>query len=92
MVTLLFACYVLIEVLRILSSTWLSIWTDQSMSKDYRPGFYILIYAFLSSGQVCANLSILSINISNCLILLQKLILVLTFHVSSQITKGPDLL
>ncbi|KAJ9691138.1 hypothetical protein PVL29_013352 [Vitis rotundifolia] len=55
-VTLLFACYVLTEVLRVLSSTWLSIWTDQSKSKDYRPGYYNLIYAFLSFGQVMVTL------------------------------------
>lgn len=44
--------YVLTEVLRISRSTWLSFWTDQSSKKGYRPGFYILIYALLSSGQV----------------------------------------
>ncbi|CBI30983.3 unnamed protein product, partial [Vitis vinifera] len=55
-VTLLFACYVLTEVLRVLSSTWLSVWTDQSMSKDYRPGYYNLIYALLSFGQVMVTL------------------------------------
>ena len=52
-VMILFLCYLLTEVLRILSSTWLSFWTDQSTSESYRPGYYILIYALLSFGQVC---------------------------------------
>ena len=54
-VMVLFACYVLTEVLRIGSSTWLSFWTDQSTSEDYRPSYYILIYALLSFGQVKAT-------------------------------------
>lgn len=53
---ILFMCYLLTEVLRILSSTWLSFWTDQSTSESYRPGYYILIYAVLSFGQVCLQL------------------------------------
>ena len=52
MVLVLFACYFLTEVLRISSSTWLSHWTDQSTSEGYDPGFYNLIYASLSFGQV----------------------------------------
>ena len=55
-VVILFMCYTLTEVLRVLSSTWLSFWTDQSTSESYRPGYYILIYALLSFGQVCLQL------------------------------------
>lgn len=52
-VMILFACYLTTEVLRVSSSTWLSFWTDQSTSKSYSPGFYIIVYAFLGFGQVC---------------------------------------
>ncbi|KAJ9558164.1 hypothetical protein OSB04_012778 [Centaurea solstitialis] len=51
-VLILMACYISTEVLRILSSTWLSYWTEQSSSTAHGPGFYILIYALLSIGQV----------------------------------------
>ncbi|XP_024982352.1 ABC transporter C family member 12-like isoform X2 [Cynara cardunculus var. scolymus] len=51
-VLILVACYISTEVLRILSSTWLSYWTEQSSSTTRGPGFYILIYALLSIGQV----------------------------------------
>ncbi|KAL6197137.1 hypothetical protein ACLB2K_032749 [Fragaria x ananassa] len=54
---ILFTCYTLTEVLRVSSSTWLSFWTDQSTSKSYAPGFYILIYAILSLGQVTVTLT-----------------------------------
>ena len=57
MVMVLFICYTLTEVLRVSSSMWLSFWTDQSTSKSYAPGFYILIYAILSLGQVCLGVS-----------------------------------
>ncbi|XP_062162854.1 ABC transporter C family member 12-like isoform X2 [Alnus glutinosa] len=53
----LFMCYLLTEVLRVSSSTWLSVWTDQSTSENYRPGYYILIYALLSFGQVTVTLA-----------------------------------
>ncbi|KAF3450334.1 hypothetical protein FNV43_RR06414 [Rhamnella rubrinervis] len=56
-VMILILFYVLTEVLRISRSTWLSFWTDQSSKKGYRPGFYILIYALLSSGQVTVTLA-----------------------------------
>ncbi|KAG5515911.1 hypothetical protein RHGRI_036827 [Rhododendron griersonianum] len=56
-VMILFSCYVLTEVLRVSSSTWLSMWTDQSSSKHYGPGFYNLIYALLSFGQVLVTLA-----------------------------------
>lgn len=51
-VMILCICYVSTEALRVSSSTWLSVWTDQSSSKKYGPGFYNLIYALLSFGQV----------------------------------------
>lgn len=51
MLILLF-CYALTETLRISSSTWLSVWTDQSGPKDHSPGFYNLIYAVISLCQV----------------------------------------
>ncbi|CAI9089674.1 OLC1v1024292C1 [Oldenlandia corymbosa var. corymbosa] len=51
-VMILFSCYISTEILRILSSTWLSIWTKQSSSTSFGPGFYLLVYALLSSGQV----------------------------------------
>ncbi|XP_057494162.1 ABC transporter C family member 2-like isoform X1 [Actinidia eriantha] len=56
-VMILFACYVLTEVLRVTSSTWLSEWTDQSSSKPHEPGFYNLIYALLSIGQILVTLA-----------------------------------
>ncbi|KAF8030767.1 hypothetical protein BT93_D0065 [Corymbia citriodora subsp. variegata] len=56
-VAVLSICYILTEVLRISSSTWLSFWTHQNTSENYRPGFYILIYALLSFGQVIMMLT-----------------------------------
>ncbi|CAI9089677.1 OLC1v1024296C2 [Oldenlandia corymbosa var. corymbosa] len=57
-VMILFSCYVLTEVLRISSSTWLSYWTDQSSSQAaYGPLFYNLVYSLLSLGQVCVTLA-----------------------------------
>lgn len=55
-VMILLSCYISTEVLRVSSSTWLSVWTDQSSSKRYGPGFYNLIYALLSFGQVMITL------------------------------------
>ncbi|XP_030479473.1 ABC transporter C family member 12 [Cannabis sativa] len=49
--------YLLMEVLRVSSSTWLSLWTDQSKSRSYKPEFYIYIYALISFGQVTMTLS-----------------------------------
>lgn len=57
----LFACYILTEVLRISSSTWLSYWTDQNSSENYKPAFFIVIYALLSFGQVSLDLATLSL-------------------------------
>ncbi|KAK9267310.1 hypothetical protein L1049_009733 [Liquidambar formosana] len=51
-VMILFMCYFLTEGLRVSSSTWLSYWTDQSSFKSYGPGYYNMIYALLSFGQV----------------------------------------
>ncbi|KAL3741425.1 hypothetical protein ACJRO7_016980 [Eucalyptus globulus] len=56
-VAVFFICYILTEVLRISSSMWLSFWTDQSTAENYRPGFYILIYALLSFSQVTVTLT-----------------------------------
>ncbi|CAL5025388.1 unnamed protein product [Urochloa decumbens] len=56
-VSILFFCYALTEVLRISSSTWLSIWTDQGSLKMHGPGYYNLIYGILSFGQVLVTLS-----------------------------------
>ncbi|KAK4259954.1 hypothetical protein QN277_006228 [Acacia crassicarpa] len=56
-VLVLFTCYILTEVLRVSSSTWLSHWTDQSASKGYNPGYYNLIYAALSFCQVLVTLA-----------------------------------
>lgn len=56
-VMILFFCYVLTETLRVSSSTWLSVWTDESSSKSHGAGFYNLIYALLSFGQVLVTLT-----------------------------------
>ncbi|MCL7032709.1 hypothetical protein MKW94_014411, partial [Papaver nudicaule] len=56
-VMILFTCYVSTEVVRLLSSTWLSAWTDQSTPKTHGPGFYNLVYALLSFGQVLISLT-----------------------------------
>ncbi|KAJ0017775.1 hypothetical protein Pint_11106 [Pistacia integerrima] len=53
---ILFTCYLSTEVLRISSSTWLSVWTDRSTSQTYNPTYYILIYALLGFGQVTVTL------------------------------------
>uniref|UniRef100_A0ACD5UVY2 Uncharacterized protein n=1 Tax=Avena sativa TaxID=4498 RepID=A0ACD5UVY2_AVESA len=56
-VTVLFLCYTLTETLRISSSTWLSIWTEQGPLKIHGPGYYNLIYGILSFGQVIITLT-----------------------------------
>ncbi|KAF6161018.1 hypothetical protein GIB67_007659 [Kingdonia uniflora] len=56
-VVILFMCYLLTEVLRVTSSTWLSSWTDQSTPKIHGPGFYNLVYACLSLGRVLVTLT-----------------------------------
>ncbi|RDY13192.1 ABC transporter C family member 2, partial [Mucuna pruriens] len=55
-VSILFGCYTLSEVLRISSSTWLSVWTSQDSTVDYDPGYFLSIYALFSFGQVCVTL------------------------------------
>ncbi|XVF00520.1 hypothetical protein REPUB_Repub04eG0008100 [Reevesia pubescens] len=55
-VMVLFTCYVLTEVLRVSSSTWLSAWTDESTMKTHGPGYYNLIYALLSFCRVMVTL------------------------------------
>ncbi|KAL5715506.1 Canalicular multispecific organic anion transporter 1 [Ranunculus cassubicifolius] len=56
-VLVLFSCYILTEVLRVSSSTWLSIWTDQSTPKSHGRTFYNLVYASLSFGMVLVTLT-----------------------------------
>ncbi|KAE9593921.1 putative xenobiotic-transporting ATPase [Lupinus albus] len=56
-VSIVFACYALTEVLRISSSTWLSVWTDQDSNADYGPEYFLFIYALLSFGQVSVTLA-----------------------------------
>nr|XP_043620654.1 ABC transporter C family member 2-like [Erigeron canadensis] len=55
-VGILFGCYTATETLRIMSSTWLSVWTDESTPKIHSPLFYNIIYALLSLGQVLVTL------------------------------------
>ncbi|KAG8652165.1 ABC transporter C family member 2 isoform X1 [Manihot esculenta] len=55
-VMILFMCYVMTEVLRVSSSTWLSNWTDQGTTKIHGPIYYNLIYSLLSIGQVLVTL------------------------------------
>ncbi|PSS35050.1 ABC transporter C family member 2 like [Actinidia chinensis var. chinensis] len=50
-------CYILTEVLRVSSSTWLSHWTKQSSSSSSVLGLFLLIYALLSFGQVIVTLA-----------------------------------
>ncbi|KAJ0240059.1 ABC transporter C family member 2 [Hirschfeldia incana] len=56
-VMMLLLCYVLTEVFRVTSSTWLSEWTDAGTPKRHGPLFYNLIYALLSFGQVLVTLT-----------------------------------
>ncbi|TMX04841.1 hypothetical protein EJD97_004475 [Solanum chilense] len=56
-VMILFGCYTLTEILRILSSSWLSVWTKASSSQSNGAGFYILVYAILSFSQVIVTLA-----------------------------------
>uniref|UniRef100_A0A1J3IMN5 ABC-type xenobiotic transporter n=1 Tax=Noccaea caerulescens TaxID=107243 RepID=A0A1J3IMN5_NOCCA len=55
-VMMLLLCYVLTEVFRVTSSTWLSEWTDAGTPKSHGPLFYNLVYALLSFGQVLVTL------------------------------------
>ncbi|XP_022762662.1 ABC transporter C family member 12-like isoform X1 [Durio zibethinus] len=56
-VMILLTFYFSTEVLRILSSTWLRFWTDQSTSRSYKPGYYIVIYTLLGFSQVTVTLT-----------------------------------
>ncbi|KAK0578361.1 hypothetical protein LWI29_009118 [Acer saccharum] len=56
-VMILFTCYISTEVLRVSSSTWLSNWTGQGDSPAHGPGYYNMIYALLSIGQVFVTLA-----------------------------------
>ncbi|CAI0545474.1 unnamed protein product [Linum tenue] len=55
-VMVLFTCYTLIEVLRVSSSRWLGIWTNQSSSESYNLPYFLSIYALLSLCQVSLTL------------------------------------
>ncbi|KAL5716112.1 Canalicular multispecific organic anion transporter 1 [Ranunculus cassubicifolius] len=55
-VMILLLCYIITEVLRISSSTWLSAWTNQTTVKSHGPGFYNLIYGSLSIAMVLVTL------------------------------------
>lgn len=55
-VMLLLCCYVLTETFRVSSSTWLSVWTDKDALKSHSSGYYNIIYALLSLGQVLVAL------------------------------------
>lgn len=52
-----FFCYIMIEVARASSSTWLSVWTDRMSIKTRGPLFYTGIYALFSSLQILTTLS-----------------------------------
>ncbi|XP_047166488.1 ABC transporter C family member 12-like [Vigna umbellata] len=56
-VSILFGCYTLTEVLRISSSTWLSVWTSQDSTADNNPAYFLLIYTLFSFGQVSVALA-----------------------------------
>ncbi|KAG6543930.1 hypothetical protein Mapa_014771 [Marchantia paleacea] len=56
-VFVLFGCYVTAEVVRLSSSAWLSIWTDDSQPKTHGVAYYNGIYAGLSFGQVTVTLA-----------------------------------
>ncbi|CAM6104569.1 unnamed protein product [Calypogeia fissa] len=55
-VSLLFGCYIMAEVVRLGSSAWLSIWTDETKPKTHGVGYYNGVYAALSIGQVTVTL------------------------------------
>ncbi|KAM7258623.1 hypothetical protein ACFE04_014364 [Oxalis oulophora] len=56
-VMILFSCYILTEVLRVSSSTWLSTWTSQGTTKTHGPGYYNLVYSLISGSQVLVTLA-----------------------------------
>jgi ABC-type multidrug transport system fused ATPase/permease subunit len=52
----LFLCYVMVEVMRLSTSWWLSIWTDETRPKSHGPLYYLYVYAVLSFCQVSVSL------------------------------------
>ena len=56
-VGVLFFFYLAAEVVRLSTSGWLSIWTDDTRPKSRGPLFYNGVYASLSFGQVCVTLA-----------------------------------
>ncbi|XP_057458600.1 ABC transporter C family member 12-like isoform X2 [Lotus japonicus] len=56
-VLILFGCYTLTEVLRISSSTWLSVWTSQDSAAADETEYFLFIYALFSFGQVTVTLA-----------------------------------
>ncbi|KAL3643736.1 Canalicular multispecific organic anion transporter 1 [Castilleja foliolosa] len=56
-VMILFMCYILTEILRVSSSTWLSHWTNSSIEHIHGPIFYNLVYSALSFSQVLVTLT-----------------------------------
>ncbi|KAG0591623.1 hypothetical protein KC19_1G189200 [Ceratodon purpureus] len=55
-VGVLFLCYIVTEVIRLSTSGWLSIWTDNTSPKTHGPMFYLEVYSGLSFAQVCITL------------------------------------
>ncbi|KAH7289296.1 hypothetical protein KP509_31G069200 [Ceratopteris richardii] len=55
-VLVMFATYIMVEVFRVSSSTWLSHWTDVAATSSHGVLYYNGIYALLSVGQVLVNL------------------------------------
>ncbi|CAL5411675.1 unnamed protein product [Camellia sinensis] len=49
-VMILFMCYILTEVLRVLSSTWLSVWTKQSSRSSFGPDIMFLVIVTLTNS------------------------------------------
>lgn len=52
-----FFCYIMVEVARASSSTWLSVWTDSASIKIHGSLFFTGVYALLSSLQIVTTLS-----------------------------------
>ncbi|CAK9207810.1 unnamed protein product [Sphagnum jensenii] len=52
----LFLCYVMVEVMRLSTSGWLSIWTDRTRPKSHGPLYYLYVYAVLSFCQIFITL------------------------------------
>ncbi len=52
----LFLCYVMVEVMRLSTSWWLSIWTNETRPKSHGPLYYLYVYAVLSFCQGSVSL------------------------------------